>query len=68
MRLVGHVARVGRGETCTEFWWRNLREREHWGNPGVDGMIIFRWILRKWDVVLWTGSIWFRIGTGGGHL
>jgi len=22
----------------------------------------------KWDVVVWTGSIWFRIGAGGGHL
>jgi hypothetical protein len=22
----------------------------------------------KWDVVVWTGSSWFRIGTGGGHL
>jgi hypothetical protein len=30
----------------------NLRERDHWGDPGVDGKIILRWILRKWDVVL----------------
>ena len=22
----------------------------------------------KWDVGVWTGSIWLRIGTGGGHL
>jgi len=22
----------------------------------------------KWDVGVWTGSSWFRIGTGGGHL
>ena len=26
-----------------------------------------RWIL-KWDVRVWTGSSWFRIGTGGEHL
>ena len=32
------------------------------------GRIILRWIFRKWDVGLWTGSIWLRIGTGGGHL
>jgi len=25
-------------------------------------------IFRKWDVRTWTGSIWLRIGTGGGHL
>jgi hypothetical protein len=24
--------------------------------------------LRKWDVVVWTGSSWLRIRTGGGHL
>jgi len=38
------------------------------GDPGVDGRIILRWIFRKWDVVLWTGSSWLRVGTGGGHL
>ena len=26
------------------------------------------WIFRKWDVGVWTGSIWLRIGTGSGHL
>jgi hypothetical protein len=31
----------------TGFWWRNLRERNHLGDPGVDWRIIFRWIFRK---------------------
>ena len=53
---------------CTGFWWGNLREREYWGDTGVDGRIILRWILRKWNVRVWTGSSWLRIGTGGGHL
>jgi len=30
-------------------WWRKPRERDHWGDPGVDGRIILRWIFRKWD-------------------
>jgi hypothetical protein len=37
-------------------------------DPGVDGMIILRWIFRKWDVGVWTGSIWLRIGTGDENL
>jgi len=37
-------------------------------DAGVDGRIILRWIFRKWDVGLWTGISWLRIGTGGGHL
>jgi len=42
-------------------------ERDHWGDPRVDGRIILKWIFGKWDVGVWTGSIWLRIGTGGGH-
>jgi len=50
------------------FWSANLRERDHLGDPSVDGMIILRWILRKWEVGVWTGWSWLRIGTGGGDL
>jgi len=38
------------------------------GDPGVDRRMILTWSLRKWDVGVWTGSSWLRIGTGGGHL
>jgi hypothetical protein len=47
MRWAGHVARTWRGEACTGFWWGNLRERDHFGDPGVDGRITLRWIFRK---------------------
>jgi len=50
------------------FWWGNLRERDHLGDPGVDGMIILRWIVRKRVVEVRAGSSWLKIGTGGGHL
>ena len=45
-----------------------MTERERLEEPGVDGMIILRWIFRKWDVEAWTGAMWLMIGTGGGHL
>ena len=50
------------------FGGGNLRERDHLEDPGIDGRIILRWVFRKWDVRLWTGSIWLRIGTDIGHL
>jgi len=49
------------GEAYTEFWWGNLREREHLGDTGVDGRTILRWIFRKWNVGVGTGSSWLRI-------
>jgi len=30
----------GRGEACTGFWRGNQRERDHLGDPSVDGRII----------------------------
>jgi hypothetical protein len=60
----GACSAYGGGEAYTGFWWRNLRERDHLGDPGVDGRIIFK----KLNVRVWTGSIWFRIVAGGSHL
>jgi hypothetical protein len=47
---------------------RDLKERDHLGEPGMYGKIILRWIFKLWDVGVWAGSSWLRIGTGGGHL
>jgi hypothetical protein len=46
----------------------NLRERDHWGDQGVDGRIILRRNFRKWDVGIWIGLSWFKIERGGGNL
>jgi hypothetical protein len=27
-----------RGEACAEFWWGNPRERDYWGELGVDNI------------------------------
>jgi hypothetical protein len=54
---------VWRGEVCVGFWWGNLRKRDRWGDPGVDVRIILGWTFRTWDVGVWTGLVWLRIGT-----
>ena len=33
---------------CRGCWWGNLRERDNWGYPDVDGRIILRRVFRKW--------------------
>jgi hypothetical protein len=33
----------------------NLREKNRLEYPGVDGMIIIRCIVTKWNMGLWTG-------------
>jgi hypothetical protein len=66
MRWAGDAAHMEE-EACRGFWWEILRERDHWGDPGVDGRIILMQIFRKWDVGVWTGLSWLRLQTGGGH-
>ena len=45
-----------------------MRGRDHLGDRAVDGRKILIWIFRKWDVGVWTGLNWLRIGTVGEHL
>jgi hypothetical protein len=67
MGWTGHVARMGeRRGICRVLV--GTCERTNWKTKGVDGRIILRWIFRKWDVGVLTGSNWLRIGRGGGYL
>ena len=56
MRWVGHVARMGKGRVLYRVLVGKPEERDHLEEPGIDGRIILRWIFRKWDVGVWTGS------------
>ena len=44
----GACSMYGGEERCIQdFGGENRRERDHLGDPGVDGRIILRWIFRK---------------------
>jgi len=69
MRWARHAAGMGREEVHNGFWWGNLRERDHlkdrhrWeDNIKMDIQEV------EWGGGLWTGWIWLRIVTGGGHI
>ena len=65
---MGHVARMGERRGVYRVLVGKperkrplVRPRRRWeDNIKMD--------LQKWDVGAWTGSIWLRIGAGGGHL
>jgi hypothetical protein len=68
MSWAGKVARIGGGgEACTGFWRVYLRERDHWGDLGLDGRIILRWIFRKEDVQVWIALSWLTVWIVGRH-
>jgi hypothetical protein len=68
MGWVGHVARMGKGRAVYRVLVGNMRERSQWGDPGVDGRIILRWLFAKWYVGIRTGLSWLRIEKGSGNM
>jgi hypothetical protein len=47
----------------TGFWWGDLREGDHLGDPDVDGQIILKWIFKKLD----GGMDWIELAQNKGR-
>ena len=47
-------------KSLTVLWWEDLIERDHLENLGVDGGIILKSIIKKWDGEAWTGLLWLK--------
>jgi hypothetical protein len=50
----GHVAKYGRKDVHTGFWWGDLSERGHLEDLVLDGRIILKYF-KKWEMGAWTG-------------
>jgi hypothetical protein len=58
----------GRIEMHVVSWSGSVKKRYHLEDLDVDGRIILKWILKKYDVRIRTGFIWLRIATSRGFL
>jgi hypothetical protein len=50
------------------YWWESQKERDQEEDQVVGGWIILKWILERYDGVVWTGLFWLGIGISGGLL
>jgi len=68
MRWAGHVARMGERRGVYMVLVGKPEGKRPLGRPGRRWEDSIKMDLQEWEVELWTGSSWLRIGTGGGHL
>jgi hypothetical protein len=66
MIWAGHIARMGKKEIITEFWWESQKEIHQQEDSDVGRRIIIKLILEKEDGVICTGLLWVGVGTSGG--
>ena len=68
MRWAGHVARTGEERGAYRVLVGKPEGKKPLGRPRRRWVDSIGMISRRWDVGMWTGLGWPRIGTGGGRL
>jgi hypothetical protein len=58
----------GREESANRVLVEKPDGKNHLGDIGIDGRIILKLFLGKVDGGAWTGLIWLRMRTSGGHV
>jgi hypothetical protein len=61
--MSGACSTHGKNEKYIQLLFEKPKERVHLEELGVDGKIIFKYILRKWSGIVCTGFMCFSIGT-----
>jgi hypothetical protein len=60
--MIWACSEYGGEERCIQGFVGKPEEKRLLGRSDIDRKIILKWIFRKWDMGLWTGSIRLRIG------
>jgi hypothetical protein len=68
MKCAGNVARIGKRRGVYRVLVGKSDGERPLGRPRRKWEDNIKMIFKKWDVGVWTGSSWVRLGAGGGHL
>jgi hypothetical protein len=59
---------MGEKRNAIRYWWESQKERDHQKDQAVGGWTLLKWIIERYDGMVWIGLIWLSIGTSGGLL
>jgi len=68
MRWAGHVARMGERRVTYRVLVEKPEGKRPLGRPTRRWENNIKMDLQEMGCIVWAGSSWLRIGTGGGHL
>jgi hypothetical protein len=62
-----HVADIGSIRNASERLVENLKGRNRFGEVVVDSIMKMTFVCGEYNLILWHGSSWLKIGTSGGY-